>query len=775
MSLRLVSRGILGFVVGASLLAGNAYAQLNPPGHGADVVNVARIAEVTNGPGGHWRLDDDVTDELGRNDGAIVGDVSFIDGVHGRAAMFDGDGDGVYLGDGDQFQFTGNHSTLMWIMPMDVPGIADGGVRTALSKVNDQERANRADEDTHGVYITNATGNELENPGGFVVGRGAHTAQVQSTLSAVDGQWHHIAVVYDEDNTRVVEDPDGAPGEQGFTSRTIYFDGVEDAIAEARQQDRQANEGPLKLGLGNLHTGENSQNWPGFQPGPGGGNGLGNAADCPRIIGAKGNTVEIPCRTPDYYGGIDDVRIIPGALSVEQIVAQSEDETPACAAAAAGVASAITGVTASPVDGEAGAVNVVAAVTGDPWITFVSTRTYADGEFMTEETMYTDVVIGPSKGIANQTIYLPAGEWVVTAYITDDLLCPETSSAQTAAFSLAELGGSSGPRVGETAGGFTFWFETENYTRYEDDNTDRMLPVSRWPDGVPDAQRGPFVFFFDQTDAFFGGGMRRDGGLDRTFSLFIVQWDVDIGLAGGEEGPHLLWSRCINSYNTSDFFLVEGDPNDEPIPEEYPFEKVGGYSNGDHRINEWNAGNPFPHFGAGATSPGIESVLPVGRVSGHNKDLQDGQNRLVLQHRQAGPGRGLSRTIFWDGILITNDLEVAPSDAEIKALTELKLFRRGDCNGDGAVDVSDPTNMLNFAFLGADAPACLEACDFNANGALDITTAVFAFNALFQGGPPIRAPRDCGFAAPLLGCEETTCTDADSPFPRISGGVAAGN
>ena len=67
-------------------------------------------------------------------------------------------------------------------------------------------------------------------------------------------------------------------------------------------------------------------------------------------------------------------------------------------------------------------------------------------------------------------------------------------------------------------------------------------------------------------------------------------------------------------------------------------------------------------------------------------------------------------------------------------------MNRGDCNGDGSIDLSDGVSMLNFSFGGADAPPCVASCDFNASGELDVTTAIYFFGALFQGGPPIAAP-----------------------------------
>jgi hypothetical protein len=781
---------VLSVAVGFCVLGSTAMAQLNVPGHGVGVANTDQIGKVQYPPEGQWSFEGDYTDS-GRQGqhGVPVGDVTFVaEGVHGMAISLDGDGDGVYLGNGQAYQFTGDFTEMVWVNPMPLEGFADGGVMTIFSKVNDQEAQPQADEDTHGFYVNSASGaydfegGDFANPPGTVSSRTSHSGTANSVTNiAEDGGWHHVAMVYDEHMPVDILDPDTGEviGTEPNTLLTLYIDGVEDATSDPRRWSQQANEGPLKIGFGNLHSGANSANWPGNQPGPGGGDGTGGSRDCPRIFSPPAEVVADPisieCRTPDYNGFIDELIIRPGALTADEVQLFADAEVVCDGAGDA----AITSISATPLDGLAGAVSVSVGVEGDgALIALVSTREYAsDDEFMTEDTMYTEVVLGPTAAanLSNKTIWLPAGTWTITAFAYNDLACLPTLEAQskmsTAPFTLDLLPGHKGPRVAETAGGFTFWFETENYNFYDDDNTDRPLPVEQWPDGVPDERRGPFVFFYEDADALFGGGLRRDGGLSRNYSLFQVQWDVDIGLAGGEEGPHILWSRATNSYNTSDFFSVEGDPDDEPIPTEYPYYKETGYSSNNHRINEWNSGSPFPGFGAGATRiEGETSPLRAGRISGHNKDLQDGENRLVLSHRQAGPGRGKSRTIFWDGILITNDLEVLPNDAEIKALEELNLFRRGDCNGDGACDLSDGVAVLNFSFLGGDAPACLEACDFNANGALDITNAIFLFNAKFQGGPPIRAPRgDCGFANSLVGCGASNCTDADSPFPRVRG------
>ena len=68
------------------------------------------------------------------------------------------------------------------------------------------------------------------------------------------------------------------------------------------------------------------------------------------------------------------------------------------------------------------------------------------------------------------------------------------------------------------------------------------------------------------------------------------------------------------------------------------------------------------------------------------------------------------------------------------------LFIRGDANGDGAVDIADPSATLGFLFLGDAAPGCLEAANTNDDGEVDISDAVHTLNYLFVGGAPIPPP-----------------------------------
>jgi arylsulfatase A-like enzyme len=84
-------------------------------------------------------------------------------------------------------------------------------------------------------------------------------------------------------------------------------------------------------------------------------------------------------------------------------------------------------------------------------------------------------------------------------------------------------------------------------------------------------------------------------------------------------------------------------------------------------------------------------------------------------------------------------------------------FRRGDCNDDGELDVSDAVRGLLWLFGGAEAPGCIDACDSNDDGGLDVSDAVYLLSFLFTGSgeaPPPPFP-GCGLdpTADGLACE----------------------
>ncbi len=89
-------------------------------------------------------------------------------------------------------------------------------------------------------------------------------------------------------------------------------------------------------------------------------------------------------------------------------------------------------------------------------------------------------------------------------------------------------------------------------------------------------------------------------------------------------------------------------------------------------------------------------------------------------------------------------------------------FTRGDVNGDGELNISDPSASLNFQFLGGPPPGCFAAADTNADGEVNIADPSYSLNFQFLGGPPPPEPFavcDTSTAEPDVGagCEVPTC------------------
>jgi hypothetical protein len=86
------------------------------------------------------------------------------------------------------------------------------------------------------------------------------------------------------------------------------------------------------------------------------------------------------------------------------------------------------------------------------------------------------------------------------------------------------------------------------------------------------------------------------------------------------------------------------------------------------------------------------------------------------------------------------------SDFALVLPSELVPFRRGDANGDGAVDLSDAVALLGCQFLGTVCPNCADAADANDDKHINIADAIYLLNWKFLGNapPPSPGPFDCG-------------------------------
>jgi len=67
-------------------------------------------------------------------------------------------------------------------------------------------------------------------------------------------------------------------------------------------------------------------------------------------------------------------------------------------------------------------------------------------------------------------------------------------------------------------------------------------------------------------------------------------------------------------------------------------------------------------------------------------------------------------------------------------------YNRGDADGNGSINVTDLTYLVNYLFFGGPAPPCEEEGDVNGSGAINVADLTYLVDYLFFGGP---APPPC--------------------------------
>ena len=120
--------------------------------------------------------------------------------------------------------------------------------------------------------------------------------------------------------------------------------------------------------------------------------------------------------------------------------------------------------------------------------------------------------------------------------------------------------------------------------------------------------------------------------------------------------------------------------------------------------------------------------------------------------------------IGWQGRPPRNnfdDIYIVAEASRFEPVVLPELFRRGDSNSDGKLDVSDAVGILNTLFLGDDAIRCLDAADANDDSKVDLSDAVLLLTFQFLGGDPPEdpGPGTCGVDPTD---DENDCADSQS-------------
>ena len=139
--------------------------------------------------------------------------------------------------------------------------------------------------------------------------------------------------------------------------------------------------------------------------------------------------------------------------------------------------------------------------------------------------------------------------------------------------------------------------------------------------------------------------------------------------------------------------------------------------------------------------------LPFDYPNLGNIVLEPGRHTLMVKIFDGG-GEHNFRVGFLDefGIEIPGgpeDLSISVRPAEVEPE---ERFKRGDTDGNGALQLTDGIRILNTLFMGAAMPACLDAADTDDNGVVQLTDGIVIFQFLFVGGtvPADPGPFACG-------------------------------
>jgi hypothetical protein len=120
-----------------------------------------------------------------------------------------------------------------------------------------------------------------------------------------------------------------------------------------------------------------------------------------------------------------------------------------------------------------------------------------------------------------------------------------------------------------------------------------------------------------------------------------------------------------------------------------------------------------------------------------------GDATLLLDDVRIQPGTILPPPEICDN-LVDDDgdgaVDCADDECAQAAPCSVVLFRRGDVDANGVVEITDPINNLTYQFLGGFQPTCLDACDDDDSGAIDISDPIFSLTGLFLGGLPQPDP-----------------------------------
>ena len=225
----------------------------------------------------------------------------------------------------------------------------------------------------------------------------------------------------------------------------------------------------------------------------------------------------------------------------------------------------------------------------------------------------------------------------------------------------------------------------------------------------------------------------------------LIANGIDVYIEGGD-----VWGFCGQTA-FADFDgiaspIVDGDDSfQEMIGGSYSVLDLTGMDavyNQDQVGSDWTdqliSADPLTPDAAGISSGSIWLQSGIGYSTGNYYETDDPFGEVIAQSWEFGGYGGDQETLMGLYLLALGASSGPPPE----------IFRRGDVNGDGGVNIADAIRLLNALFVpGSPQPDCFDSSDVNDDGGSNVADAVFLLNALFvpgSGNPPPPGAIDCG-------------------------------
>ncbi|MBN1441350.1 MAG: hypothetical protein JXA90_01515 [Planctomycetes bacterium] len=200
-------------------------------------------------------------------------------------------------------------------------------------------------------------------------------------------------------------------------------------------------------------------------------------------------------------------------------------------------------------------------------------------------------------------------------------------------------------------------------------------------------------------------------------------------VVGAAPGPHELAVQGFvgdwtSERATVDFEVLETSPIPEPVAGvtcEYIPSSAG------RLLIDWTDGPDADKWTFGEVRIG-GSENPVDIVTFSKDDPRP------IQVDLEGRPLGLVEIAFADALCYFSD------PIELECVQLQPTFRRGDCNRNGIVNITDPIFLVNHLFKTGRRWLCDDACDSDDNGVIDLSDAMVILEYLFRSAAPPAAP-----------------------------------